>query len=106
MNYKLFIDDERFPVEDDWVIARTSGEAIGIMTDRGWPQYISFDHDLGGPDTSRNVVNWMVEQALDGDYPGYVPGWYVHSQNPIGRDWINNRMRDLVQIDQMLKKKR
>lgn len=105
MRYKLFIDDERFPVDDNWVIARTSGEAIGIMQDRGWPTYISFDHDLGGHDTTRPVVNWMIECVLDGDYPGWIPGHYVHSQNPIGRDWLENRMRDLASAHRIVTKK-
>jgi len=93
---RLFIDDERFPVDADWKIVRTSQAAIEFMANHGWPSYISFDHDLGGDDTSRRVVNWMIEQALDGLYRGPMPEYYVHSQNPVGRDWINARMRDLA----------
>ena len=105
MGYKLFIDDERFPVSDDWVIARTSGEAIGIMQDQGWPEYIAFDHDLGGSDTVRPVINWMIEQTLDRDYPGWVPGFSVHSQNPVGRDWIKNRMGALAHAHRIVSDK-
>ena len=28
--------------------------------------------------------------------------YYVHSQNPVGRDWLNNRMDDFFNILQML----
>jgi hypothetical protein len=50
MSYKMFIDDERFPVSDDWVIVRSSQEAIDTVLAKGFPSYISFDHDLGGDD--------------------------------------------------------
>jgi hypothetical protein len=50
MAYKLFIDDERFPVTDDWVIVRSSKEAIDHVLAHGMPSEISFDHDLGGND--------------------------------------------------------
>lgn len=106
MSYKLFIDDERYPVDDSWVIARTSADAIKIMQDRGWPAYISFDHDLGGPDTSRPVVNWMIEQVLDGTYQDAVPDFYVHSQNPIGRDWLKSRMQDLARAAEIMQRNR
>lgn len=98
MTYRLFIDDERFPVDDNWEIVRTSADAIAMMQDRGWPCYISFDHDLGGPDTTRSVVNWMIDQVLDGFYRGPMPQFFVHSQNPIGRDWIIKRMGDLETV--------
>lgn len=51
MTYKMFIDDERFPVTDDWTIVRSSQEAIDCVLNNGFPQKISFDHDLGGDDT-------------------------------------------------------
>lgn len=85
MSYKLFIDDLRNPVTDDWIIARTSDEAILVMIERGCPNEISFDHDLGGNDTSMVVVKWLINSDLD--HPGILPGWFVfsvHSANPVG----------------------
>ncbi len=43
---------------------------------------VSFDHDLGGDDTTRPVVLWFCET-----------GWWpekchIHSMNPIGREWL------------------
>jgi hypothetical protein len=102
MIWKLFIDDERVPVDDGWVIARTSADAIAEITGRGWPSYISFDHDLGGDDTAMAVVNWMLEQVLDGTYQGTIPEFYVHSQNPIGRDKLRARMSDLVKAKNIM----
>nr|DAJ41883.1 MAG TPA: hypothetical protein [Ackermannviridae sp.] len=31
MNYRLFIDDERFPVFPDWFVARNSFQTIGTL---------------------------------------------------------------------------
>lgn len=87
---KLFIDDERTPPDDgsEWIIARSSIQAIELCVD-GCPSFISFDHDLGGDDTAMIFVHWMVDMDLD--EPGFIPAdftFYVHSQNPIGRQNI------------------
>lgn len=97
LSYKLFIDDERFPVTDDWVIVRSSDEAIAHVATHGMPIEISFDHDLGGDDTSRRFIVWMIDALLDGDI--IIPGGFhfsVHSQNPIGADWIRHTMNSII----------
>lgn len=96
MGYKMFIDDERFPVTDDWVIVRSSAEAIDYVQQHGMPQEISFDHDLGGDDTSRVFIKWLIDafcrQAVS--FPvGFT--FSVHSQNPIGAEWINSTINSL-----------
>lgn len=92
---KLFIDDERFPPEDGsgWVIVRSSHEAIEWVKANGIPDFISFDHDLGGDDTSKTFIRWLMEQVMDGvlKFPPWF-GFYVHSQNPIGAEWIRSTM--------------
>ena len=83
--YKMYIDDIRTPKNVFDVIVRTSKEAIRTMKNEGCPGFISFDHDLGGEDTSMIVVKWMVEQDLDN--PGFIPDnfkFIVHSANPVG----------------------
>jgi len=59
MTYRMFLDDERDPPEDgqDWLVFRSSSHAIGFMMIHGLPDFISFDHDLGGLDTAMVVVN-------------------------------------------------
>ena len=99
MKYSMFLDDERFPPEDArcWVLARSSSEAIRLVETYGLPDYISFDHDLGGEDTSRVFVKWLMNKVIDGKIR--IPpefGFYVHSQNPVGRDWIFNNISSLV----------
>jgi len=83
--YRLYIDDIRTPKNAFDIITRTSKESIRIMENEGCPEFISFDHDLGGEDTSMIVVKWMVEQDLDN--PGFIPDNFkfnVHSANPVG----------------------
>jgi hypothetical protein len=94
---KLFIDDERFPVTDDWVIVRTSQEAIDAVTAHGFPSFISFDHDLGGDDTAIVFINWSTDQLIDGHLTIPVDfDYYVHSQNPIGVTNIKSKMDQLI----------
>lgn len=93
MTYKLFIDDERFPATDDWVIVRSSQEAIAMIIEYGMPYFISFDHDLGGEDTTIRVIRWIIDSFLDGNleiHPDF--DFYVHSQNPIGAENIRKLM--------------
>lgn len=97
MTYKLFIDDERDPVTNDWVIARTSDAAINLVFLNGMPTEIAFDHDLGGDDSARRFVYWLFNKALDDQLK--IPDGFkfsVHSQNPIGAKWITDMMNDII----------
>lgn len=96
MTYKLFIDDERFPVTDDWVIARSTSEAIGVVMSFGVPNFISFDHDLGGEDTSMKFIHWLINFLYDAEQNLKGFDYYVHSQNPIGKDNIEGLMNQVI----------
>lgn len=97
MVYKLFLDDERMPVTDDWVICRTSTAAIECVIKRGMPYEISFDHDLGGPDTSMIFVRWMQDALLDGIITMPENFMYgIHSQNSVGAPNIKGAMDPLI----------
>ena len=94
---KLFIDDLRFPVDNTWNIARTSQEAIDFIKLNGLPGTISFDHDLGGDDTAIVVINWMIDQILDGKL--IIPKnftYTVHSANPVGKANIIGKMEGII----------
>ena len=105
---KIFLDDERnpnflfifgFEPEDysDMVVIRNSQDMIEHVKIHGMPTYISFDHDLGGDDTSRVFIKWLIDELLDGRIT--LPtdfGYFVHSQNPIGAKWIREVMADLI----------
>lgn len=86
MSYNLFIDDERMPPNDgnDWVIARSSQEAKDIVRASGVPRFISFDHDLGGEDTSIKFIWFLIDSYMSGYIKSFPAAYYVHSQNPVG----------------------
>ena len=92
-SYKLFIDDERMPVNpDEWIIVRTSDEAMNLVQRKGMPDFISFDHDLGGDDTSMKFVHWMIDAYLDNEIDVQPFEYVVHSQNPIGAQNIKGAL--------------
>ena len=93
MTYKLFIDDERHPITYDWEIVRSSQEAILAIKKLGMPKEISFDHDLGGEDTSIPFIWYIINEFLDGNLTWPENFKYsVHSQNPIGKENIKKLM--------------
>jgi hypothetical protein len=86
MGYNLFIDDLRDPTDTSWIIARSSADAIACLEQRGCPDEISFDHDLGYDDTAMTVAKRLVDMDLDAGGQFIPPGFrfYVHSANPVG----------------------
>lgn len=86
----IWVDDIRTPPEgwDNFFWARTSQEAIDYLAYvkeycySDAIQVMSLDHDLGGDDTTRPIVIWMIENDY---WPNVVR---VHSQNPIGVTWL------------------
>ncbi len=111
MNFKsyLFIDDEREPANDSlgWVIVRSSQEAISWCESQNRvPSFISFDHDLGGKDTSMIFIHWMIEKDLDN--PGFIPAdfdYSIHSQNSVGQKNIQGLLDGYLAHRHQLKKK-
>ena len=96
---RIFIDDERFPTDNsgEWIIVRSSQEAIDLVTAQGYPEFISFDHDLGGEDTSIGFIDWMINNTLDtGDFTKFPTNYYIHSQNPIGARNIRGKMDGFI----------
>lgn len=101
MTYKLFIDDERFPVTlDGWVIARNQREVKEALNVHGFPSFISFDHDLGGDEPSgMDITKMIVEMDLDGliDIPDSFT-FYVHSQNVEGAKNIQSYLSNYLKV--------
>lgn len=95
---KLYIDDLRTPKNpEQWSIVRSSEQAIEFVKKNGVPEHISFDHDLGGNDTSRVFVLWLMGELIEGNlcFPDCF-SFNVHSANPIGSDWIRGTMLNLI----------
>jgi hypothetical protein len=89
---RMWIDDLRDPKDfvqhpDTWTWAKSSAYAINLLE---WSkmmgvtfQVVSFDHDLGGDDTTRSVVLWMCENDW------WPDECRIHSANPVGREWLS-----------------
>jgi hypothetical protein len=99
MTYNLFIDDERSPPNDglSWSVVRSSEQAKMLVLKMGLPAYISFDHDLGGDDTSMEFLHWLIDYML-ANHLSFPEGfaYYVHSQNPIGRQNIEGLLDNFL----------
>jgi hypothetical protein len=121
MTWNLFIDDER-NLEDvtwapwqvrekyrneEWVVARSYGDAMIEILNRGFPKFVSFDHDLGDEIkyTGYDLAKQLVENdIISGDKESrreykFCVGFdfYVHSQNPVGKAnieaYLNNYLK-------------
>jgi hypothetical protein len=112
-NYNLFLDDIRLPNHVTWVdlppnqhysVVRNYQEFVDIITLRGLPKFVCYDHDLNdihyghglqGDDipydsytekTGYDAAKWLVEYCMKKGvkHPPYV----VHSMNPVGKQNI------------------
>lgn len=103
----IYLDDKRTPnmthdtgkglghsysFENKWVIVRDYFEFIDII-ENNFDQIdlISFDHDLacfknGQEFTGKTAVDYLINYCLD--HNKKFPNWYVHTNNPGGRQNI------------------
>jgi hypothetical protein len=93
---KLWIDDLREDPDtkwagasepEGWKWAKTSERAIAYLFRWLGPtarvlEEVAFDHDLGGDDTTRPVLLWMIENDV---WPKVIS---IHTANPVGREWL------------------
>jgi hypothetical protein len=121
MTWNLFLDDERHPEDvtwapcfvqekyrvEEWIISRSYDDAMSQILNRGFPRFVSFDHDLGETHakTGYDLAKQLVENdIMSGDYEDLEHqrfpkefNFYVHSQNPIGKQnieaYLNNYMK-------------
>lgn len=86
-NYILFLDDERtiemvdrsaWPDGMHILIARSTEDAQNIVYRCGAPAFCSFDHHLGGDDTTMEFLKWYAKVH------SVIPAFVVHSANPVG----------------------
>lgn len=88
---KIWIDDIRTPPDNLWLWAKDSKDAllcVDVLRLLNIPiEVVSFDHDLGGDDTTRPVVLWMCENEF------WPDECRVHSANPVGIDWLRGMIQ-------------
>ena len=109
--YKLFIDDERFPPRGngEWKIARNLAEvSIIIFREKCFPNYISFDHDLGdNMPNGFDIAKWLVELNMNSKSWDYAFSdtfdFYVHSQNPVGKSNIISYLNNYLKFKGIMK---
>jgi hypothetical protein len=85
--WKLFLDDERYPIDNNFKIARTYDDAVKLILEYGMPEYVSFDHDLGEELTGYDFAKCLIDYHLFNNKKWNVE-YFVHSQNPIGKNNI------------------
>jgi hypothetical protein len=89
---KLWIDDLREPPDATWTWVKSSADALLCIKHFASDiSEISFDHDLGGSDTSMPVAREIEERAFRGRGDPVV--WHVHSANPAGRKNLKMAMQ-------------
>ena len=100
MTYKLFIDDERFPVDNSFVICRNMDEVMATLFELGAPHFISFDHDLGdNVPTGMDITKALVEMDMDGKIDlNREFTFYVHSQNVAGAANIQSYLSNYLKV--------
>jgi hypothetical protein len=114
---RLYLDDVRTPIAEDWIVARNYEQFVSFVRLNGLENFevISLDHDLGDGAMEEyytnvkhnyqlnydNIVNektgydcckFLVSESMSKNIP--LPQIYVHSANPIGSanmmGYINN----------------
>lgn len=117
---KLYLDDERIPLDNDWILATDYYEFVDKINNIGLENFeiISLDHDLGenaigeyynnvrpngklnysnlkdektGYDCAKYLVDYVMNHKVD------LPEIQVHSANPVGSiniiTFINNFLK-------------
>lgn len=52
---KLYLDDQRTPIEKGWTVVRNYKEFVAYIENNAMPDIISFDHDLQSGEMWRKV---------------------------------------------------
>ena len=107
---RLYLDDVRTPVSQDWLIVRDYDEFVAAIKMYGLSNFelISLDHDLGDTamleyynnvknnytidysnikeKTGYDAAKFLVAESMNTGIP--LPQIYIHSANPIGSGYI------------------
>lgn len=83
---KIYIDDIRDPPDKSWTVIRELNVALDLIKVLEFYESkieaISFDHDLGGDDTTRPVMMFLCEKNY---WPKNI---IIHTANPVGREYL------------------
>jgi len=119
---KLYLDDIRTPISEDWTVVRNYDELVSHIRMNGLGSYetISLDHDLGEDEarekveagmskrqarsekkeskTGYDAAKWLVAESMTSKIP--LPQIYCHSANPVGAEniikYMNNYFKNCM----------
>ena len=95
--WRLFLDDIRTP-DEGCIVARSVSEAVSLIEEKGFPIYISFDHDLGdNVPSGKDFTNMICDKVLDGEWT--MPKdftFQVHSDNNVGSENIMGMLNNFL----------
>jgi hypothetical protein len=101
---KIWIDDIRTPPNSDWIWCKNYDEFVKAFDDE-FPDYISFDHDLGIDENGKllktgfDCAKYLKEYLLDLYYNDIEIkdfDYFVHSANPVGALNIERLLNSLL----------
>lgn len=97
----VVVDDLRLFRAFPATYARTSSEAVELLTDRHSRKEtideLWLDHDLGGGDDINPVVNWIMKHCVWNDRPR-IEHIVVHTSNPVGAAMITRSLQRWYQV--------
>ena len=88
---KLYLDDVR-PTLESYQRVYNFDEFVKFIAEKGLPNFISFDHDLGEEKTGYDCSKFLVDYCLDHNLK--LPEFHVHSQNPVGKENIEKLLKN------------
>lgn len=104
MGYKMYIDDIRIPKTDGYVVVRSFQEALEHIKVYGFPNFVSFDHDLGMDQTESyelptgyDFAKWLCQEDIDHPFMQHFD-YFVHSANPAGKANIEGYLDNYMQF--------
>lgn len=96
--YNIFLDDERLPPEyQGYILARSFEDFKYYIDEIGFPDKVSFDHDLGEEKTGLDCIKYLFKKLIE-CYEGntFIPECTVHSMNPVGKKNIEDYYKWIV----------
>lgn len=119
---KIYLDDVRTPIKDEWVVVRNYDEFVSAINNFGLSKIssISLDHDLGDEamteyytnvrrnntldysnirheKTGMDCCKFLVDKSIDTNED--LPQIFVHSANPVGRDNMTNYINNFLEFN-------
>ena len=96
-NWKLYLDDLRTPKGSGYTIARNVDEAKKLIKKKGFPSYMSLDHDLGEEEeTGYDFVKWITKEYSNKNLPEF--DFNVHSANPVGAENMRSLLNNFIKF--------